>query len=676
MRTLAATTYHVATTGSDTNDGSAERPFRTIQKAADVAQAGATVIVRPGVYYERFVRFRNSGAQDAPIIFKAEPGAIIDHGLRVPEWAPDGGSVYRGTPIFPSADDRKEWTNRVVVDRRPLARAESRSAMSEGTFFVDTASGAVYVWAFGGVNPTTKETLVLNSQDAPNYYQPGIKVEPSAKHIVLDGFTQRAANTAIEAGAWQSSDIGADITIKNCTLEFSWQYGVRFNWWNGATIDNCTVQQSGLTNWPRGTSGWPHAIIGWNGDNVKVLNSRVHDNHGEGVGPFTDSDNWEIRNNVVHDNYSVNIYIDTSGDNAVVDSNLVYNDPSKYVEGKQDSNADNRKNNNPDGIRVGNEGADISRDDPTPAVSNVSITNNVVIGTGGGIMSFRYVDGAYYLKDSLIANNTVINTVRGSLGDPALAVNHAENVRVVNNIVYPSPIYLDNGQGAGIIAQNNLVKDANQVRTGNGATVNGTLYGDPRLTSGAGFDAANYALRADSPARDAGQTIPAAARDFVGVTRPRGAAYDIGAFEFDTQPAAGVTPTAAPPTATPKPGVFLPLISKLTLFNAATDQPIGELKDGATLDLKQLGTTQLSVVATTTPAKVGSVTFALDGQVIQTENYVPYSIKGDAPKQGGRNYLPWTPTAGKHTLIVTPYNQAKGQRQAGTPMKVTFTVTN
>jgi hypothetical protein len=134
------------------------------------------------------------------------------------------------------------------------------------------------------------------------------------------------------------------------------------------------------------------------------------------------------------------------------------------------------------------------------------------------------------------------------------------------------------------------------------------------------------------------------------------------------------TTTAVPPTATPTPGVFLPLINKLTLFNAATDQPIGDLKDGATLDLKQLGTNQLSVVATTNPTKVGSVTFALDGQVIQTENYVPYSIKGDAPRTNGRNYLPWTPTAGKHTLVVTPYSQAKGQGQAGTPMQVTFTV--
>lgn len=127
--------------------------------------------------------------------------------------------------------------------------------------------------------------------------------------------------------------------------------------------------------------------------------------------------------------------------------------------------------------------------------------------------------------------------------------------------------------------------------------------------------------------------------------------------------------------AAPQTQATLTVVS-LTLINAVTDQPIGELKDGATIDLKKLGTSQLSVVATTNPARVGSVTFALDGQVIQTENFAPYSIKGDAPKQGGRNYLPWTPPAGKHTLVVTPYSQARGQGQTGTPMQVTFTVTN
>jgi len=33
--------------------------------------------------------------------------------------------------------------------------------MVEGTFWVDT-SGTIYAWAFGGVNPGTKETLVIN----------------------------------------------------------------------------------------------------------------------------------------------------------------------------------------------------------------------------------------------------------------------------------------------------------------------------------------------------------------------------------------------------------------------------------------------------------------------------------------------------------------------------------
>lgn len=56
-----------------------------------------------------------------------------------------------------------------------------------------------------------------------------------------------------------------------------------------------------------------------------------------------------------------------------------------------------------------------------------------------------------------------------------------------------------------------------------------------------------------------------------------------------TAPVATTTATSAPTGQT---------IATLTLYNAATDQPIGELKNGATLDVKQLGTNQLSVVAT------------------------------------------------------------------------------
>ena len=44
--------FHVATTGSDHADGSEDRPFRTINRAADLAMPGDTVLVHSGEYRE------------------------------------------------------------------------------------------------------------------------------------------------------------------------------------------------------------------------------------------------------------------------------------------------------------------------------------------------------------------------------------------------------------------------------------------------------------------------------------------------------------------------------------------------------------------------------------------------------------------------------------------------
>src|SRR5688500_14247788 len=52
--------YFVSTAGNDAHAGSASAPFRTIQRAADVAQPGDTVFVRGGTYRET-VTPRRSG---------------------------------------------------------------------------------------------------------------------------------------------------------------------------------------------------------------------------------------------------------------------------------------------------------------------------------------------------------------------------------------------------------------------------------------------------------------------------------------------------------------------------------------------------------------------------------------------------------------------------------------
>lgn len=82
--TEAPVRYYVATKGSDTNSGSARAPFRTIQKAADVAGAGDTVIVQPGTYTggSRIVSLSRSGAAGSPITFLSQRKweAVLDGG--------------------------------------------------------------------------------------------------------------------------------------------------------------------------------------------------------------------------------------------------------------------------------------------------------------------------------------------------------------------------------------------------------------------------------------------------------------------------------------------------------------------------------------------------------------------------------------------------------------------
>lgn len=76
--------YYVSPSGSDLNSGtSTGAPFKTLQKAANVATAGKVVIVMDGVYTvtgDRVMELNTSGTIGNPITFKAQNkwGAIID----------------------------------------------------------------------------------------------------------------------------------------------------------------------------------------------------------------------------------------------------------------------------------------------------------------------------------------------------------------------------------------------------------------------------------------------------------------------------------------------------------------------------------------------------------------------------------------------------------------------
>jgi hypothetical protein len=69
-----ARTYYVAPTGADANAGTSRAPFRTIQRAADMAQPGDTVLVRPGLYTgaSRIVSLDRGGAPSRWITYRSE----------------------------------------------------------------------------------------------------------------------------------------------------------------------------------------------------------------------------------------------------------------------------------------------------------------------------------------------------------------------------------------------------------------------------------------------------------------------------------------------------------------------------------------------------------------------------------------------------------------------------
>lgn len=86
-----ATTWYVATTGNNANNGtSSSTPFLTIQKAASVVSPGDTVLVSAGIYSEN-VDITRPAAQNSRITFQAQ-GTVYSGGfnVRLPYYTFDG----------------------------------------------------------------------------------------------------------------------------------------------------------------------------------------------------------------------------------------------------------------------------------------------------------------------------------------------------------------------------------------------------------------------------------------------------------------------------------------------------------------------------------------------------------------------------------------------------------
>jgi hypothetical protein len=140
--------FHVATSGSDDADGAAERPFRTINRAANVAQPGDTVLVHAGEYRE-WVKPRRGGLSDSRrITYEAAAGehVVIKGSERVTGWEPVGGTVWQAVvdnALFGSFNPfAEEVAGDWIVYGKGAARKHLGDVYLNGRSFYEVASRA------------------------------------------------------------------------------------------------------------------------------------------------------------------------------------------------------------------------------------------------------------------------------------------------------------------------------------------------------------------------------------------------------------------------------------------------------------------------------------------------------------------------------------------------------
>jgi hypothetical protein len=211
----AATTYYVATTGLDSNPGTIDKPWLTIQHAVDTVIAGDTVYIRAGIYKERVQALSGNGGGSN-----------------------QGYITYQNYP-----------NETVILDGTGIALS-----YSEGLFYIRASN---YIRVSG--------LRVENSSST------GIFVGTANNVIVDHNYTYNTASSGI--GIWESSYVvvnGNEIVAAN-TTRANENLSV-------ATSNNVEIEYNNVHNGGPSTSGGEGINIKDGSHDVKVHHNVVHDN--------------------------------------------------------------------------------------------------------------------------------------------------------------------------------------------------------------------------------------------------------------------------------------------------------------------------------------------------------------------------------------------------------------
>ncbi|MDE1953972.1 MAG: hypothetical protein KGJ65_12580 [Betaproteobacteria bacterium] len=584
-------TYYVSPTGSDGNNGmSLATAFASPQHAADLVQAGDTVLIAAGTYHGTLNLINGaSGVAGKPITFGSYGNGpvIIDASpvIATSAWRQVSGSVWQA-PLGVTPDA-------VVVNSVPLRPALSAayqatssppptdaSLVAPGSGLWAYTSGVLTV-DFGGATPQSA-TVVLPTQTNPNpiYWW-------NKNDLVFNGLTAQGSGAG---GIW---GYGSNIIVSNCNAQFNDKAGINFMAIGGDGANNANnqalynrVYQNAMLNWPRGNNGFASSGGGWSGGlvftnslNGLARGNVVYDNGGEGIisygsAPGVQTGGTVFEQNVSMDNWSANMYFDNQP-NDVARRNILYFSGYKQSDWIHPYDPNiypwNTMYKFNAGLSIGDECGSSGANPCTANLANTQLYNNLIVGFRVGLA--EYWEGnamltsssQHGLKNTLIANNTIVMPPTTPPGTYAIGLylwnngTNNFNSQVVNNLIIgfdkTEPVIWYQGTGAdpGVSINHNAYWNAGYANTFNlgfNQVANDTfaqwqaasgndaqgLFGNPMLTnlsalgspSAAPYSYLNAVPAAGSPLLGQGQALAAFSTNLAGAART--GAWSIGAF--------------------------------------------------------------------------------------------------------------------------------------------------
>jgi alpha-N-arabinofuranosidase len=211
---LQAREYHVSVKGDDTNEGTANAPFRTISRAAKAAQPGDVITVHEGTYRERINPSRGGRSDQERIIYQAAAGekVVIKGSEVIKDWQKlqnDTWKVTIGNDFFgnfnPYSDlihgdwfnpkGRNHHTGAVYLNGRWLAEAANLDDVlgpvtNTSLWFGQVDEKNTTIWAqFKDFNPNEAEVEINVRQTVFYPDRTGVN------YITVRGFTMLHAAT-------------------------------------------------------------------------------------------------------------------------------------------------------------------------------------------------------------------------------------------------------------------------------------------------------------------------------------------------------------------------------------------------------------------------------------------------------------------------------------------------